>query len=46
MYMKHVKDMLLNKTSYEFSEEKNNEKLKLSKKEIIIIIIIMIIKNK
>ena len=33
--MKHVKDMVLNKPSYELSKEKN-EKLKLSKKEIII----------
>ena len=33
--MKHVKDMVLNKPSYELSKEKN-EKWKLSKKEIII----------
>ena len=39
MYMKHVKDMLLDKpTSYELSKKKRNGKLELSKKEIIIII--------
>ena len=32
MYMKHVKDMLLNKLSYELSKKKKKRKIKIKQK--------------